>query len=95
MPPQDDPVTGAVRYREAHTRPGVTDTGAVTIRLLPERDDAEEARQVIECIGQCSGDESIAILVRARHHAGTILAELDKLKTAQPRFRYQSYQIKQ
>ncbi|MCW8926441.1 MAG: UvrD-helicase domain-containing protein, partial [Xanthomonadales bacterium] len=90
MPLQDDPVTGAVCYRQAHSRPGVVDEGAVTIQTLAELDEAEEARQVIECIGQCTEDETIAILVRARHHAGRILAELDKLKTSQPRYRYQA-----
>jgi len=90
MPPQDDPVTGAVHYREAHTRPGAAREGNVTIQILPERDDAEEARQVIDRLGQCAEDETVAILVRARHHADAILAELDKLKINQPRFRYQA-----
>ena len=90
MPPQDDPVMGAVSYGRACTRPGVDDKGAVTFLCQPGLDEAEEARQVIECIGECADDESIAILVRARHHAATILAELDKLKTKQPRFRYQA-----
>jgi len=90
MPPQDDPVTSAVCYRQAHPRPGVTDEGAVSIQTLPELDDAEEARQVIECIGQCAEDETIAILVRARHHADMILTELDKLKASRSRYRYQA-----
>ncbi len=90
MPKDNDPVTSAVCYSKASTRPGVPDKGGVTIHILPEQDDEEEARQVIERIGQCAGEESVAILVRARKHASTILAELDKLKTDQPRFRYQA-----
>jgi ATP-dependent exoDNAse (exonuclease V) beta subunit len=90
MPPEDNPLTGAVSYGAASTRPGVSKEGAVTIQILPEYDDEQEARQVIECITQCAEEESVAILVRARHHAGSILAQLDKLKTEQPRFRYQA-----
>jgi len=90
MPPEDDPITGAVSYSEANTRPRVSDEGGITIQVLPDKDDTEEARQVIERIGQCGEKETIAILVRARHHANTILAELDKLKTDQPRYRYQA-----
>jgi ATP-dependent exoDNAse (exonuclease V) beta subunit len=90
MPVEDDSVTGAVRYGEASTRPDASDEGAVTIQILPDRDDDEEARQVIELIGRHPEERSIAILVRARAHAGTILAELDKIKSHQPRFRYQA-----
>ncbi len=34
--------------------------------------------------------ESIAVLVRSRSHASAILAELDRLKQDQPRYRYQA-----
>ncbi|MGD9264785.1 MAG: UvrD-helicase domain-containing protein, partial [Lysobacterales bacterium] len=90
MPPRDDPVTGAVSYRQAHTHPDVGSQGQVSLKVLPQRDDTEEARQAVEYIKRCNADESIAILVRVRHHANTILAELDKLKDDQPRFRYQA-----
>ena len=90
MPLQSDPVLGAVEYKPASTRPGVTDNGSVAIQILPDRDDKEEARQVSELIGRCKDDESIAVLVRSRNHASAILAEFDKLKQEQPRYRYQA-----
>ncbi len=90
MPKISDPVMGAVSYSEASTRPGVPDNGTVTIQILPERDDEEEARQVVEVIGQCNPDETIAILVRSRTHASAILTELDRRKLTAPRYRYQA-----
>lgn len=90
MPPQSDAVLGAVSYTAADTKPDVPDNGNVVIQILPERDDEEEARQVCEVIGQCSADETIAVLVRSRSHASAILAELDRLKQDQPRYRYQA-----
>ena len=90
MPMDDDPVTGAVSYSEASTRPNVTGTGTVALKILPQRDDEEEARQAIQLIGRCSPEESIAILVRSRAHASAILAKLDDIKLDQPRFRYQA-----
>ncbi len=90
MPKNDDPVVGAVSYSEASTKPNVSDSGIVDIHILPERDDEEEARRVIDVISQCDENESIAILVRSRGHASAILAELDSLKLKQPRYRYQT-----
>jgi len=90
MPRQSDPVMGAVRYSEASTRPGVPDSGTVAIKILPERDDHKEARQMIDVIGKCDKNEKVAILVRSRSHASEILGMLDSLKEEQPRFRYQA-----
>ncbi len=90
MPWEDDPVLGAVSYSKACTKPGVSDKGTVNIQILPDRDYLQEARQVVEVIKQCGQDETIAILVRSRAHASEILAELDKLKQGEPRFRYQA-----
>ena len=90
MPRQSDAVVGAVHYSKTETRPAVTNNGRVDIQILPERDDEEEARRVIEAIKQCDADESIAILVRSRTHASQILTALDRLKQDQPRFRYQA-----
>jgi ATP-dependent exoDNAse (exonuclease V) beta subunit len=86
MPRKDDPVMGAVSYSDASTKPDVS----MDIRILPERDDEEEASQVIEIIGQSEPDESIAILVRSRNHASDILAGLDRIKQHKARFRYQA-----
>jgi len=95
MPGQSDPVMGAVNYSKASTRPGVSDSGTVTVKILPEHDGQEEARQeearqVIEVIRKCDRNESVAILVRSRSHASEILAVLDSLKEEQDRFRYQA-----
>jgi len=90
MPEADDPVMGAVCYSAADSRPGVSSEGAVSLEILPQRDDGEEARLVVEAIGHCDPQESIAILVRSRSHASAILAELDRLKADQPRYRYQA-----
>lgn len=90
MPQKSDPVLGAVSYSPANTKPGVSDNGSVSIKILPDRNDEEEARQVAEVIGRCKEDETIAILVRSRNHASAILTELDSLKQDQPRYRYQA-----
>jgi len=89
MPEQNDSVMGAVSYSKASTKPGVESNGEIGVRILPERDDEEEARQVVETIGRCDPDDKIAILVRSRTHASAILAELDSLKAEKARFRYQ------
>ncbi len=90
MPAKDNPVMGAVTYSGSTTRPGVRGHGRITTDILPDRDDPEEARRVIEVIRQCEPDESVAILVRSRNHASAILKHLDKLKQDQPEFRYQA-----
>jgi len=90
MPSKSDPVMGAVHYSHADTRPLVSEQGCVEIQVLPERDDEEEARQIVEIIQHAGPDETIAILVRSREHASATLAALDKLKTDQPRCRYQA-----
>jgi ATP-dependent helicase/nuclease subunit A len=90
MPFKSDPVMGAVSYSEASFKPGVSNHGTVAIQILPERDDEEEASRVIEVIGQCDPDETVAVLVRSRTHASAILAELDKRKRTDQRFRYQA-----
>jgi ATP-dependent helicase/nuclease subunit A len=93
MPSRNDPVMGAVSYSQASTKPGVADTGEVALHISPERDDAEEARRIIDVIGLSEPAESIAILVRSRNHAGVMLAEFDKLKVSQPRYRYQAIKL--
>jgi ATP-dependent exoDNAse (exonuclease V) beta subunit len=90
MPNVSDPVMGAVSYSKASTKPEVLDNGTVAIQILPERNDEEEARQVVGVIGQCDPDETVAILVRSRTHASAILTELDKRKLTEPRYRYQA-----
>ena len=90
MPNVSDPVMGAVSYSKASTKPGVLDNGTVAIQILPGRDDEKEARQVVEVIGQCDPDETVAILVRSRTHASAILTELDKRKLTEQRYRYQA-----
>ncbi len=93
MPSRNDPVTGSVSYSPAQTRPDVSDEGAVELHILPERNDEEEAQRVIEAIRANPADKNTAILVRSRTHANTILAELDKLKNAEPCFRYKAIKL--
>jgi ATP-dependent helicase/nuclease subunit A len=93
MPKRSDAVMGAVSYSPADTKPGVSDKGGVSIRILPERDDEEEARQLVAVIrdtARANPDGSIAILVRSRNHASAILAELDKHKQEDPSCRYRA-----
>jgi ATP-dependent helicase/nuclease subunit A len=90
MPFKSDPIMGAVSYSEASTKPEVLDDGTVAVQILPDRDDEEEARLVVDVIGNCNADETIAILVRSRGHASAILAELDRKKLNDPRYRYQA-----
>jgi len=90
MPKKNDPVMGAVSYSAAHTKPAVPTAGCVDLQVLPERDDDEEARRIVELIRHADAEESIAILVRSRSHVSAVLAALDKLKAADGRFRYQA-----
>lgn len=93
MPSKNDPVMGSVSYSPAQTRPDVSDQGTVDVQILPERNDEEEARRVIKVIRENDPDKNIAILVRSRNHASAILAGLDKLKNAEPCFRYQAIKL--
>ena len=90
MPKASDPVMSAVHYCDAFTKPDASANGGVDIQILSERDDEEEARQVVETIGSCGREQSIAVLVRSRSHASEILAELDRRKLDDDRFRYQT-----
>jgi ATP-dependent exoDNAse (exonuclease V) beta subunit len=90
MPSQDDPVMGAVSYSRAQTRPEAPGDGSVSIQILAERDDEQEADHVIAAIRQSEARETTAILVRSRAHARTILSKLDSLKQENTRFRYQA-----
>ena len=90
MPLQDDPVMGSVSFRPSSTRHGVPDHGVVSLEFNHLRDDAGEARRVVDLIGSFDEREDIAILVRSRSHAIAILAELDKVKHDHRRFRYQA-----
>ena len=90
MPYKSDAVMGAVCYSAASTKPDVSDNGEVAIQILPERDDEEEACQIIDVIANGDEQESIAILVRSRTHASAILSELDRRKQTEPRYRYQT-----
>jgi ATP-dependent helicase/nuclease subunit A len=90
MPRHSNPVKDAVHYSESCTRPNAPENGAIVTQIVPERDDEEEARRVIAVIRQCEPDQSVAILVRSRNHAGEILALLDRLKEDDSRLRYQA-----
>ena len=90
MPKSSDPLEDAVHYSESYPRPGAGAAGNVMTRVSVHRDDEEEARHVIEIIGQSLPEEVTAILVRSRNHASAILAQLDQLKISDPRFRYQA-----
>ena len=90
MPRSDDPVKGAVRYSPATVRPNADDGGTVGIALRALRDDQAEAEQVVELLRHRDPAVKTAILVRARSHAAAILQRLDRLKQADPRFRYRA-----
>jgi ATP-dependent helicase/nuclease subunit A len=90
MPRHSDPVQGAVHYSASCSRPGAPVDGAVTTEILAVRDDAEEARRVIEVIRLADPAHRVAVLVRSRNHAGEILNLLDRLKEENSRFRYQA-----
>lgn len=93
MPVMDDPVMGAVSFSDARVKPGVPDTGLVNLHISPERDDAIEAQRVIEVISHLDAEKTCAILVRSRNHAASILAELDRLKSSDGRYRYKAIKM--
>ena len=90
MPAHNDSLLSAVRYSPSTARPAADSEGGAALSLRLGRDAAREAREVIEIIAGAPGGETIAVLVRSRNHASEILATLDRLKEAQPRFRYQA-----
>lgn len=90
LPKQSDPVMGAVAYSPANTKPGVSQHGIVAVHLQAARDDYAEAMQMVDIIAQSSPEESIAVLVRSRSHAQALLAELDRKKLHNNRYRYQA-----
>jgi len=90
MPKQSDPVMGAVSYSQASTKPGAGLNGTVAVHLQALRDDQAEAIEMMSIIGQCGDDETIAVLVRSRSHAQALLAELDRKKLQDSRYRYQA-----
>lgn len=93
MPRHSDPVRDAVHYRESCARPGAPPDGDLDVRILPARDDAEEAGQVVEIIRQSRPEHTVAVLVRSRTHASEILALLDRLKADDERYRYQAIEF--
>jgi len=90
MPSFSDPLKDAVHYSESCARPDACGKGNVEVRIMPQCDDEEEARQAIDVIRQSDPEETIAILVRSRKHAAATLLQLDQLKVSNARFRYQA-----
>ena len=90
LPKQSDPVMGAVSYSLASTKPDVSQNGTVAVHLQAARDDQAEAVRMVEIIGQAKSEESLAVLVRSRSHAQALLAELDRRKLENSRYRYQA-----
>ncbi len=87
MPDHEDVVTGAVAYTPSIATHPMLAGDAVKVYPLLERNDAEEARQLVEIIMQTQRDDptgTIAILVRNRSHLSEIVAQI---KAAGLRFR--------
>ena len=97
FPAEDWPATGAVRYAESTaTKTARADSG-VSVHPVIERPGcdaaAEEARQVLTLIRQArqeAPDERIAVLVRARSHLDTLVAEI---RRSAPDLRFQAVDI--
>lgn len=90
MPRHSDPVRDAVHYSESCPRPNAPCEGEVAIEVFPDRDDAEEAKRVVEIVRRSLPDQKVAVLLRSRKHASEILALFDHLKEKEDRFRYQA-----
>lgn len=87
MPDREDVVTGAVAYTPSIATHSMLAGDAVKVHPLLERNDTEEARQLVEIITQTQRDDptgTIAILVRNRSHLSEIVAQI---KAAGLRFR--------
>ncbi|MGE5472383.1 MAG: UvrD-helicase domain-containing protein [Bacteroidota bacterium] len=97
FPVADNPEAGAVRYAEsAATRDFHADSG-VTVHPVIEREDSdpavEEARCVLDLILAARHDypaERIAVLVRARSHLDSLVAEI---RRSAPGLRFQAVDI--
>lgn len=93
LPVHDDIDEGAVSYAPSTPFHPTGDEPAVVQHLLCERDDVEEARQVLSLVRQARAEHpqgSVAILVRARTHL-TEIAVLLK----QAGLRFQAVEIEQ
>ncbi|MDE2389201.1 MAG: UvrD-helicase domain-containing protein, partial [Betaproteobacteria bacterium] len=87
MPDCEDVATGAVMYSSSIATHGQLAGDAVKIYPFLEKDEAAEARQVVEIITQTRRDHpagTIAILVRNRSH---LLEIIERIKSAGFRFR--------
>jgi len=90
MPKTSDPLKDAVHYSPSCARADAGSDGTVTLRITPQRDDEEEAQRVVDIISESDPEDNIAILVRSRKQAASILSQLDRLKSENPRYRYQA-----
>jgi ATP-dependent helicase/nuclease subunit A len=90
MPAASDPLQDAVHYSESCPAPNAQTDGVIAVRISPQHDEQEEARDVAELIRQAGQAGTTAVLVRSRKHASAILSRLDQLKSSDPRFRYQA-----
>ena len=90
MPPDNDAVSGAVRYSPSETPPGAGTHGTVELHLSARRDDVREAERIVNIIRDSDPEQTVAILVRVRKHAAETLALLDRLKQDDARYRYRA-----
>ena len=97
FPADDDTALGAVHYApSAATREAVPDSGVVIHPVLADGTsdaDADEAvlvRQLIEAARAADPQGRVAVLVRARRHLDTLVAEI---RRAAPGLRFQAVEI--
>ena len=91
MPERSDPVMGAVRYSAASTQPDVRDAKEpFAIQFCRNAMTRKRPARSLSSSANADPERSIAILVRSRKQPADILALLDRLKSEQPRFRYQA-----
>ncbi len=76
FPAREDEARGAVRYSPARAVHPALAGPAVAVHPFAERDDAAEARQVLDLVQRCRAEDpggSVAVLVRSRTHLSEIL----------------------
>ncbi|HEY4213545.1 MAG TPA: UvrD-helicase domain-containing protein [Steroidobacteraceae bacterium] len=86
FPPQDDLRGSAVAFTDSlAAKEAGTDATAVTLQLFSDGEPATEATAIVDRIAaltQADPDDTVAILVASRAHAGPIMARLEESRIA-------------
>lgn len=76
FPVEEDVLTGAVAYAEAHAIRGDSEGTGVELKIYGKRDDSMEAEEVVDILKRLPEASTKAILVRSRSHLYEIIKRI-------------------